>query len=126
VQHKQVSSRPAPSCAVKTVATIPQGPYACTHLLLQVKNLEWELEVLQQRFGKVQAERDELYDKFQGAIHDVQQKTGGGPGGRVTGSMQGCSLQTCALVGSTLYSCLAWHCLGHLCSVASHMQQGIT
>lgn len=44
-----------------------------------MKNLEWELEVLQQRFGKVQAERDELYDKFQGAIHDVQQKTGGGP-----------------------------------------------
>lgn len=42
----------------------------------QIKNLEWENEVLQQRFGKVQSERDELYSKFESSIYDVQQKTG--------------------------------------------------
>jgi predicted transcriptional regulator len=42
----------------------------------QVKNLEWENEVLQQRFLKVQTERDELYEKFEMSIYDVQQKTG--------------------------------------------------
>lgn len=42
----------------------------------QVKNLEWESEVLQQRFTKVQAERDELYDKFESSIYEVAQKTG--------------------------------------------------
>lgn len=42
----------------------------------QVKNLEWENEVLQQRFLKVQGERDELYGKFEASIYDVQQKTG--------------------------------------------------
>lgn len=31
----------------------------------QVKNLEWEAEVLAQRFTKVQAERDELYERFE-------------------------------------------------------------
>ena len=43
----------------------------------QVKNLEWENEVLQQRFLKVQGERDDLYEKFEASIYDVQQKTGG-------------------------------------------------
>ncbi|KAF5833874.1 growth-arrest-specific micro-tubule binding-domain-containing protein [Dunaliella salina] len=42
----------------------------------QVKNLEWESEVLQQRFAKVQSERDELYDKFESSIYEVAQKTG--------------------------------------------------
>lgn len=42
----------------------------------QVKNLEWESEVLQQRFTKVQSERDELYDKFESSIYEVAQKTG--------------------------------------------------
>lgn len=42
----------------------------------QVKNLEWEAEVLAQRFSKVQGERDELYSKFEASIYDVQQKTG--------------------------------------------------
>ena len=42
----------------------------------QVKNLEWENEVLQQRFLKVQGERDDLYEKFEASIYDVQQKTG--------------------------------------------------
>ncbi|KXZ48295.1 hypothetical protein GPECTOR_29g70 [Gonium pectorale] len=42
----------------------------------QIKNLEWENEVLSQRFAKVQAERDELYSKFEASIFDVQQKTG--------------------------------------------------
>ncbi|NWU91281.1 DRC4 protein, partial [Upupa epops] len=42
----------------------------------QLKDLQWEHEVLEQRFIKVQAERDELYQKFTKAIHEVQQKTG--------------------------------------------------
>ncbi|NXJ86814.1 DRC4 protein, partial [Trogon melanurus] len=41
-----------------------------------LKDLQWEHEVLEQRFGKVQAERDELYEKFTKAINEVQQKTG--------------------------------------------------
>ena len=47
----------------------------------QVKNLEWENEVLQQRFLKVQGERDDLYEKFEASIYDVQQKTGEREGG---------------------------------------------
>ncbi|NXD87912.1 DRC4 protein, partial [Halcyon senegalensis] len=41
-----------------------------------LKDLQWEHEVLEQRFIKVQAERDELYHKFTKAITEVQQKTG--------------------------------------------------
>nr|XP_033798757.1 dynein regulatory complex subunit 4 isoform X2 [Geotrypetes seraphini] len=42
----------------------------------ELKDLKWELEVLEQRFCKVQAERDELYAKFTKAIYEVQQKSG--------------------------------------------------
>ncbi|NXH16000.1 DRC4 protein, partial [Bucco capensis] len=42
----------------------------------ELKDLQWEHEVLEQRFSKVQAERDELYHKFTKAIHEVQQKAG--------------------------------------------------
>ncbi|XP_053934565.1 dynein regulatory complex subunit 4 isoform X2 [Cuculus canorus] len=42
----------------------------------ELKDLQWEHEVLVQRFSKVQAERDELYQKFTKAINEVQQKTG--------------------------------------------------
>jgi len=41
-----------------------------------LKNLEWEHEVSTQRFVKVEAERDDLYVKFEGAIYEVQQKSG--------------------------------------------------
>ena len=40
-----------------------------------LKNLEWEHEVLQQRFEQLQLERDDLYNKFVKAIHEVQQKS---------------------------------------------------
>jgi hypothetical protein len=43
---------------------------------LQVKNLEWELEVQQQRLSQTQRERDDLYEKFESSVLDVQQKTG--------------------------------------------------
>ncbi|KAK2191116.1 hypothetical protein NP493_61g05046 [Ridgeia piscesae] len=39
------------------------------------KALQWEHEVLEQRFEKVEEERDELYKKFVKAIHEVQQKS---------------------------------------------------
>ncbi|KFV70341.1 Growth arrest-specific protein 8, partial [Dryobates pubescens] len=42
----------------------------------ELKDLQWEHEVLEQRFIKVQSERDELYHKFTKAINEVQQKTG--------------------------------------------------
>nr|XP_035137920.1 dynein regulatory complex subunit 4 isoform X4 [Callithrix jacchus] len=53
----------------------------CTKARLKVtekelKDLQWEHEVLEQRFTKVQQERDELYQKFTAAIQEVQQKTG--------------------------------------------------
>ncbi|XP_041918460.1 dynein regulatory complex subunit 4 [Alosa pseudoharengus] len=41
-----------------------------------MKDLKWEHEVLLQSFNKVQAERDELYQKFIKAIQEVQQKSG--------------------------------------------------
>ena len=41
----------------------------------EVKELEWEREVLKQRVADV-AERDELYERFVKTIYDVQQKTG--------------------------------------------------
>lgn len=41
-----------------------------------LKALKWEHEVLEQRFTKVQLERDELYMKFTKAILEVQQKSG--------------------------------------------------
>ncbi|NXL61631.1 DRC4 protein, partial [Chordeiles acutipennis] len=41
-----------------------------------LKDLQWEREVLEQRFRKVQAERDELYQKFTKSINEVQQKMG--------------------------------------------------
>jgi ubiquitin len=42
----------------------------------ELKTLGWEHEVLQQRFTQVQSERDELYEKFESTIYDVQQKSG--------------------------------------------------
>lgn len=42
----------------------------------QLKNLTWEHEVLRQRFAQVTAERDGLYERFQGTIYNVQQKSG--------------------------------------------------
>ncbi len=42
----------------------------------EVKNLRWEHEVLEQRFAKIQQERDELYEKFVTSIHEVQKKSG--------------------------------------------------
>ncbi|XP_062860556.1 dynein regulatory complex subunit 4 [Trichomycterus rosablanca] len=42
----------------------------------EMKDLRWEHEVLEQRFSKVQQERDELYQKFSKAILEVQQKSG--------------------------------------------------
>ncbi len=46
------------------------------HLETELKNLKWEHEVLEQRFTKVQKERDELYDKFVSSIYEVQKKSG--------------------------------------------------
>ncbi len=40
----------------------------------QLKKLNWEHEILEQSFRQVQKERDELYQKFEKTIHEVQQK----------------------------------------------------
>jgi hypothetical protein len=42
----------------------------------QLRDLSWEHEVLEQRFGAVEKERDELYDHFESTIYEVQQKSG--------------------------------------------------
>merc|ERR1711871_1519994 len=41
-----------------------------------MKSLQWEHEVLLQRYGSLEKERDELYDKFQSSVYEVQQKSG--------------------------------------------------
>ena len=38
--------------------------------------MEWEREVLEQRYAKVKAERDALYSNLQSAVYEVQQKAG--------------------------------------------------
>ncbi|KAF7255079.1 hypothetical protein EG68_07440 [Paragonimus skrjabini miyazakii] len=40
------------------------------------KHAEWKFDILEERFKHVERERDELYEKFVSAIHEVQQKTG--------------------------------------------------
>jgi len=42
----------------------------------QLRDLTWEHEVLEQRHHHVEKERDELYDKFESTIYDVQQRSG--------------------------------------------------
>ena len=42
----------------------------------QLRDLTWEHEVLEQRFGAVEKERDELYEHFESTIYEVQQKSG--------------------------------------------------
>merc|ERR1712070_1305508 len=42
----------------------------------QLRDLTWEHEVLEQRFHHIEKERDELYEKFEASIYDVQQKSG--------------------------------------------------
>ena len=37
----------------------------------QLKNLEWEHEIFEQRFEQIQQEQDELYDKFESSIYEV-------------------------------------------------------
>lgn len=46
------------------------------HADKQLKNLEWEKEVLSQRFIKIEAERNDLFAKFESSVHEMQQKTG--------------------------------------------------
>ena len=40
----------------------------------QLKGLKWEHEILEQSYRNLQKERDELYQKFEKTIHEVQQK----------------------------------------------------
>lgn len=41
----------------------------------QHKSVIWEKDIIEQRFEKVQTQRDEIYEKFIKAIHEVQQKS---------------------------------------------------
>ncbi|KAL0225149.1 hypothetical protein RCL1_003061 [Eukaryota sp. TZLM3-RCL] len=42
----------------------------------QLRNMSWEHEVLVQRFGQLEKERDELYNNFESLIQQIQQKAG--------------------------------------------------
>jgi len=42
----------------------------------QLRDLTWEHEVLEQRSHHIEKERDELYEKFEATIYDVQQRSG--------------------------------------------------
>ena len=46
------------------------------HTLGDMKKLAWKHEVLEQRYEKCKVERNELYNNFVKAIHEVQQKSG--------------------------------------------------
>ncbi|XP_017321708.1 dynein regulatory complex subunit 4 [Ictalurus punctatus] len=57
--------------------SILAGKQACLKVAdAELKNLIFEHELLEQRFRKVQQDRDELYKKFDKAILEVQQKRG--------------------------------------------------
>ncbi|WIA30588.1 hypothetical protein OEZ86_000670 [Tetradesmus obliquus] len=68
--------RAALTSADKDKASLAQTKARLATAEKQVKNLEWEAEVLTQRFAAVQAERDALYDKFEASVYEVAQKTG--------------------------------------------------
>jgi hypothetical protein len=42
----------------------------------RLQKMKWEYEVSQQRFARLKLERDDLFQKFQDAVYDVQQKAG--------------------------------------------------
>jgi hypothetical protein len=42
----------------------------------RLRDMKWEHEVLEQRHARLTAERDDLRDKFEEALYDVQQKAG--------------------------------------------------
>lgn len=42
----------------------------------KAENLRWEHEIVEQRYLRLAAERDALFERFQAALHDVKQKTG--------------------------------------------------
>jgi len=51
--------------------------WACLRYVnCNVSTAQFCLQVLQQRHAKVEAERDQLYAKFEASIYSVQQKTG--------------------------------------------------
>lgn len=60
----------------KDKVTLQHTKQRLLHADKQLKNIEWEKEVLSQRFAKVEAERNELYSRFEETILEVQQKTG--------------------------------------------------
>jgi hypothetical protein len=70
---------------VRPCPEVPPSPVACTvqcaqrtfaRASLRFAAVRLPLQVLSQRFSKVQSERDDLYEKFEASIYDVQQKTG--------------------------------------------------
>jgi len=42
----------------------------------ELRRVEWETEVLEQRFEQIQKEKDDLYKRLQSAVYEVQQKAG--------------------------------------------------
>lgn len=40
------------------------------------KNLEFDYEVLEQRYAKLHKDRDEVYDHFESTVYNVQQRAG--------------------------------------------------
>ena len=60
----------------KDKLSLGQTKSRLVHTEKQLRNLEWEHEIFEQRFTQVQKERDDLYEKFEGSIYEVQQKNG--------------------------------------------------
>jgi len=64
----------SPCSAVAAATTI--RPMLCSLLQDKAENLRWEHEIVEQRYMRLAAERDALFERFQAALHDVKQKTG--------------------------------------------------
>ena len=74
--HPYVARCTPPSVALLRRRSLQNAKSRLHVLETQLRDLTWEHEVLEQRFHHVEKERDELYEKFESTIYDVQQKSG--------------------------------------------------
>ena len=72
-----ITSLPLTELSTADLVVSANKRWACQrYLKCNVNIARFCLQVLQQRHAKVEAERDQLYSKFEASIYSVQQKTG--------------------------------------------------
>jgi hypothetical protein len=67
---------PPPSAPRKEMATLQRVKAKLVVGEQRLRDMQWEHEVLEQRFARLRSERDDLKEKFHDAVYDVQQKAG--------------------------------------------------